>query len=146
LTHWNDRVGQVEPEKESTTMTATLEHANLTVSDPLATATWMEAVFGWHIRWQGPAKDNGFTVHVGESETYLALYRPRTAPDVAAKRSYDTVGGLNHVGVTVEDLDETERRVLAEGFATHSHADYEPGRRFYFHDRDGIEFEIVSYR
>ncbi len=31
------------------------------------------------------------------------------------------------------------------GSQTHSHADYEPGRRFYFHDEDGIEFEVVSY-
>ncbi|MEM7190453.1 MAG: VOC family protein, partial [Pseudomonadota bacterium] len=23
--------------------------------------------------------------------------------------------------------------------------DYEPGRRFYFADHDGIEFEVVSY-
>jgi catechol 2,3-dioxygenase-like lactoylglutathione lyase family enzyme len=52
---------------------------------------------------------------------------------------------LNHVGVVVEDLDATEAKVRAAGFAPHSHADYEPGRRFYFHDRDGIEFEVVSY-
>jgi glyoxylase I family protein len=23
--------------------------------------------------------------------------------------------------------------------------DYEPGRRFYYNDEDGIEFEVVSY-
>ena len=32
-----------------------------------------------------------------------------------------------------------------EGYEPFSHADYEPGRRFYFLDRDGIEFEVISY-
>ena len=27
-----------------------------------------------------------------------------------------------------------------------NHDDYEPGRRFYFFDWDGIEFEVVSYQ
>lgn len=35
-------------------MQATLEHVNLTVPDPDATAAWLCEVFGWHIRWQGP--------------------------------------------------------------------------------------------
>ncbi|MGJ8556368.1 MAG: VOC family protein, partial [Sulfitobacter geojensis] len=30
-------------------------------------------------------------------------------------------------------------------FKTSNHADYEPGRRFYFHDTDGVEFEVVQY-
>jgi len=37
------------------------------------------------------------------------------------------------------------RRVIAAGLTPFSHGDYEPGRRFYFFDWDGIEFEIVSY-
>ncbi len=44
-----------------------------------------------------------------------------------------------------DDIDAVETRVLAQGFTTHSHADYEPGRRFYFRDADGVEFEVVSY-
>ena len=59
--------------------------------------------------------------------------------------SYTTTGGLNHVGIVVDDLDTAEQRVSAAGYEPHSHADYEPGRRFYFHDDDGIEFEVVSY-
>ena len=52
---------------------------------------------------------------------------------------------LNHVGIQVEDLDAVEERVVAAGLVPFSHGDYEPGRRFYFMDWDGIEFEIVSY-
>ena len=56
-----------------------------------------------------------------------------------------TIGGMNHLGVVVSDLDATEEKVKALGLETHSHADYEPGRRFYFNDHDGTEWEVVSY-
>jgi predicted enzyme related to lactoylglutathione lyase len=52
---------------------------------------------------------------------------------------------MNHVAIVVDDLDATEKKILASGRKTHSHADYEPGRRFHFHDKNGIEFEVVSY-
>ena len=76
----------------------TLEHANITVSDPEKTAAWMQTVFGWHIRWQGPALNTGYTVHVGKDAQYLALYcpadRPKTPFDL-----HEFLGGLNHIGV-----------------------------------------------
>ncbi|WP_420801970.1 hypothetical protein [Sphingomonas cavernae] len=36
-------------------------------------------------------------------------------------------------------------KVKAAGLTPFAHADYAPGRRFYFLDHDRIEFEIVSY-
>tara|TARA_R110002072_G_scaffold217929_1_gene375654 strand:+ start:251 stop:637 length:387 start_codon:yes stop_codon:yes gene_type:complete len=127
-------------------MTGTLEHTNLTVTDPHTTASWLCDVFGWHVRWQGDAISGGHTVHVGTPGSYLALYRPEPAPAAAKEGSnYTTIGGLNHVGITVPELAVVEARVKAAGFTPHSHADYEPGKRFYFHDLDGIEFEVVSY-
>ncbi|TMV54173.1 VOC family protein, partial [Thioclava sp. BHET1] len=77
---------------------------------------------------------------------YIALYSGR--PDVRLDAQGDTarrIGGLNHVAVTVADLDAMEARVRAEGLTPFNHADYEPGRRFYFHDPDWIEYEVVSY-
>ena len=53
---------------------------------------------------------------------------------------------LNHIGIEVDDLDAAEARVIAAGLRPFSHADYEPGRRFYFLDPDGIEYaRVVSY-
>ncbi|HKR90939.1 hypothetical protein [Novosphingobium sp.] len=49
------------------------------------------------------------------------------------------------MGLLVDDLDAAERVVSAAGLQPFNHADYPPGRRFYFFDWDGIEFEIVSY-
>ncbi len=121
-----------------------LEHANITVSNPDKTAAMLSNLFGWHIRWHGAAMNGGRTVHVGGDADYLALYTPREAPDTGPE-SYGLRGGLNHVGVVVDDLDATEARVEAAGFKPHNHGNYEPGRRFYFHDGDGIEWEVVSY-
>ncbi|MEP4648900.1 MAG: VOC family protein, partial [Ilumatobacter sp.] len=67
-----------------------------------------------------------------------------TAPSDVAAAGHQ-VNGLNHVALVVEDLDEIERRVRAAGFEPFSFGDYDPGRRFYFLDPDGVEFEIVSY-
>ncbi len=38
---------------------AHLEHLNVTVKDPAATAEMLQALFGWQIRWQGAAKNYG---------------------------------------------------------------------------------------
>lgn len=124
--------------------TSSLEHVNITVSDPLATAKKLCELFDWHIRWQGPAALGGTTVHVGSDDSYLAVYSgpPATDPTVV---SHAMRGGLNHVGIVVDDLEQVEARVVAAGYRPHSHADYEPGRRFYFDDGDGVEFEVVSY-
>lgn len=123
--------------------TGTLEHVNVTVANPETTARMLIDVFGWAERWRGPAKDGGVTIHVGEAASYLAIY---TRKGVNGGRDPGGMnGGLNHVGIVVGDLEATERRVVAAGFKPHSHADYEPGRRFYFDDANGVEFEVVSY-
>ena len=50
------------------------------------------------------------------------------------------------MGVVVDDLDARGGPGESGGVrAPFSHADYEPGRRFYFRDGDGIEWEVVSY-
>ena len=124
-------------------MNARLEHVNLTVSDPDRTAALLERLFGWRIRWSGPAMAGGRTVHVGIEDQYVALY----ARNGSSGEPLDWPKGapLNHVALIVSDLDEVERRVIEAGLTPFNHGDYEPGRRFYFFDRDGIEFEIVSY-
>jgi len=124
--------------------TANLEHVNLTVSNPDLSAAALCRIFDWHIRWQGDSMNNGRTVHVGNQSSYVALYMPSRLSDGEDEHGL-TVGGLNHVAVVVDDLDQIEQRVKAQGYATFNHADYDPGRRFYFYDGDGIEFEVVQY-
>lgn len=120
-----------------------IEHVNLTVRDPDRSAQLMAELFGWQVRWQGPSLHNGRTVHVGDDRFYLAFYTLQGAdtPDETFLKGRP----FNHVGIVVDDLDETERRVEAAGLLPFSHGDYEPGRRFYFLDFDGTEFEVLSY-
>ena len=121
-----------------------IEHVNVTVSDCDRAARLMESLFGWKVRWDGPARDGGRSIHVGSDRHYVALYTGRgvtyTAEHFAKGRP------LNHIGVEVDDLDAVEQRVIGAGLTPFSHGDYEPGRRFYFLDPDGIEYEVVSYQ
>ena len=120
-----------------------IEHVNVTVRDPERAARLMIDLFDWHIRWEGPSLLGGLTIHVGDERTYLALYTHdgEATPEEAFRKGRP----LNHVGILVDDLDAIEARVIAAGLVPFSHADYAPGRRFYFLDHDGTEFEIVSY-
>ena len=64
-------------------------------------ASWT-ALFGWRVRWQGPARNGGRTIHVGSADHYIALYSglgvAYTADDFAKGQP------LNHIGVEVDDL------------------------------------------
>ena len=122
--------------------TGFIEHVNLTVSQPERSARLFQDLFGWHVRWQGPARNGGRVIHVGDDANYLAVYNQ---PGKDGNRGWEKGVPLNHVGIQVDDLDSVEQRVIAAGLVPFSHGDYEPGRRFYFMDWDGIEFEIVSY-
>ncbi len=120
--------------------TGFLEHANITVSNPDRSSALLQRLCGWHERWRGAAIDNGWTIHVGNDRDYLAIY---THGSPIGRYSKGTP--LNHIGLVVDDLDAAEQIVIAAGLEPFNHMDYEPGRRFYFFDWDGIEFEIVSY-
>ena len=112
----------------------TVEHVNITVSDPQRSAGLLRDLFGWQIRWEGPSMAGGHTIHIGTKDSYIALY---TNPEVqAADPMFNKGEPMNHIGVTVDDLDTVE---------PFNHGEYEPGRRFYFFDWNGIEWEVVSY-
>ena len=117
-----------------------LEHINITVSDIERSAALLRDLMGWHDRWRGPSQLGGETIHVGGERDYIAVYTKGAPVDRFAKGM-----PLNHVGLVVDDLDAAEAVVKAAGLEPFNHADYEPGRRFYFFDWDGIEFEMVSY-
>ncbi|MEO0544018.1 MAG: VOC family protein [Pseudomonadota bacterium] len=121
-----------------------LEHVNLTVPDAQKTAQNLIDIFGWRIRWQGPALNGGHVVHVGDEDSYVALYTPKEITGAVSINKARALH-LNHIGVVVDDLDDVEKRVINKGFRPNNHDNYEPGRRFYFDDDDGLEVEVVSY-
>ncbi|WP_066554079.1 VOC family protein [Croceicoccus bisphenolivorans] len=120
---------------------ARIEHVNITTSDAPRMADLLEKLCGWHRRWEGPALNDGHTIHFGAKNQYVALYTPK-----------EGIGGrfgkgvpLNHIGIEVDDIGKAEETVIAAGLEPFNHGDYDPGRRFYFFDWDGIEWEVVSY-
>lgn len=120
-----------------------IEHVNITVADPARSANLMRRLFDWHVRWSGPSQNGGFTIHVGTDDHYVAFHGNGAAARVS--EPFSKGRPLNHIGVEVDDLAAIEARVTAAGLRPFNHADYEPGRRFYFLDPDGIEYEVVSY-
>ncbi len=121
---------------------ARIEHINLNVSDPARAAAMAMALFGWAERWRGAAADGGLSIHVGSDSSYIAYHGN---PGAVMTTPFEKGVPFNHVGVKVDNLDAVEARVVAHGLVPFAHGDYEPGRRFYFFDPDGIEYEIVSY-
>ena len=117
-----------------------LEHTNISVTDPDRSAALLIDLLGWEERWRGESKMGGRSIHVGEKHDYIAFYTGDHVTGDFAKGN-----PLNHVAFTVDDLDAAEKVVTFYGLKPFGHDDYEPGRRFYFFDWDGIEFEVFSY-
>ena len=91
-----------------------LEHINMTVADPKKTADLFVKLFDWHIRWQGTAIYDGYTVHVGSEHAYIAFYAPQRNIAETTNYSHQKVR-LNHIGIVVEDLDMIVNRVKKWG-------------------------------
>ena len=121
-----------------------LEHTNITVSDPNAIASLLCQLFDWQVRWSGTSLDQGYTVHVGSSHSYLALYTHSNKRNRVDTNHFD-VGNLNHLGVVVENLGLIEERVKQAGLSSFGHDHYDPGRRFYLRIDEHLEVEVVCY-
>lgn len=119
-----------------------LEHVNLTVSDLQRSIDFYCRLLDLHIRWHAEPTAENQEAHIGDERTYLALFQ---APEPGhADADYDRVG-INHFGLVVDDLDTYRRRLAELQVTPHYEPNYEPGRRLYFYDPDGIEVELVEY-
>ncbi|MGI3163440.1 VOC family protein [Pseudooceanicola sp. 200-1SW] len=128
-----------------------LQHANITVDDPDATAHWLCNVFGWEVQWRGSGIEVGRTVHVGTSDSYIALFT-FGGPNAPRPARYRTRGMLNQLSVLTEEaIEAVEARVANAGFEPFNHratgqGATGAGRRFSFLDNDGIEWEVASHQ
>ncbi len=124
---------------------ASVEHANLTVSDLDATLAFLKVICpSWRIRGGGPRTDpDGRWMHVGDDYSYVAL--EATDPCQPPRKPYRSVG-FNHIGLIVSDLQATMARVRAAGLRVVAGADQPHRRNVYVYDPDGLEWELVEYQ
>ncbi len=118
------------------------EHVNLSVSDIERSIAFYGDLLGFHVRWRGQTGNGAPAAHVGDEQSYIALFqadKPGSRP-----RDYSTVG-MNHFGFVVDSLDDMKNRLARAGIKPHAEQEYDPGRRLYFFDPDGIEVELVEY-
>ena len=124
-----------------------IEHLNLSVSDLEASLAFYGELLGWGVRWRGQAQGAAGPVeaaHLGDEACYLALFQAEAAADEGPDSRYSQPG-VNHVGFVVDDLDQTLARLSKLGPKVHFQPEYDPGRRAYFFDADGIEVELIEY-
>ena len=119
-----------------------IEHVNLSVADLDRSIAFYRDLFGFTVRWKGTLTSGMAAAHVGGERFYIALFQAQTGGRI--DRDYLTVG-INHFGFVVDNLDELKARLEKLGIEPTPEADYEPGRRIYFLDPDGIEIELVQY-
>ena len=119
-----------------------IEHVNMTVSNVAASADFYRQVFGFETRWEGLTGSGLRAIHLGTDDSYLSLFEARGPGSAPA--DYGSVG-FNHLGFVVEDLDAYRGTLDRMGVAVQVPEDYDPGRRLYFFDPDGIEIELVEY-
>ena len=52
------------------------EHANVPSPNPQTTANWMQKVFDWSILREGETQDNGYSIHIWDTDSYIEIYKP----------------------------------------------------------------------
>ena len=119
---------------------ARFEHLHVDVDSLSATLAFLQAADST-LTSRGGGDDPHFGpwVHVGDASNYIAMTEVKgaTPPD-----------GLRHIGVVVEDLDGTMRRLHAAGFEpTDSSAlnNHPYRRRIYYVDPNGLPWEFIEY-
>jgi len=123
---------------------AVIEHVNLSASDPDKLAEQLCQLFNWQVRWSGASMDDGYTVHVGGSNSYLAIYKNNELVENQQK-SHSTIHNLNHIGVVVDDLKRLRQQATELNLSPFNDSDYGPCKSFYCHLMDGLELEVISY-
>jgi catechol 2,3-dioxygenase-like lactoylglutathione lyase family enzyme len=130
----------------SRTMAVRLEHANLCVRDIEGMIRFLQTAFPeFRVRGEGRGPDGARWVHVGTTETYIALNEAKTEAG-KPRTPYRGLPGVNHLGYEVDDVETLRDRLTSAGYKDSTVTNTHPHRmRVYFHDPEGNDWEFVQY-
>ena len=123
-----------------------LEHANLGVRDIEAMTRFLQtACPEFRIRGEGTSRDGTRWVHIGTSETHIALGQAKTHSG-RHWVPYTGEPGVNHLAYEVDDVESLHMRLKAAGYRESTVPNAHPHRkRVYFYDPEGHDWEFVQY-
>jgi catechol 2,3-dioxygenase-like lactoylglutathione lyase family enzyme len=126
---------------------ATLEHANITVTDlDQALRFFAAAAPNWRLRGGGEMDWFGKTIqwrHVGHDDHYIALQSGGQGP---GPHWQTHATGVKHIGLAVGDIDAAVARLQDGGFAIDHWGGETPHRRsVYFMVGADFQVELVQY-
>ena len=126
-----------------------LHHVGVVVRDLEESASWYQRHLGFERIY-----DYGFpgakVVFIGRGDLRLELFQTEGATPMAAEREQAPtnlrIGGINHLAITVDDLEQTLEDLRADGVEVVSEPRDVPnggGDRFAFiHDNEGMLIEL----
>ena len=127
-------------------MECRLEHANLGVRDIESMIRFLKTAFREsRVRGEGTSRDGTRWVHVGTSDTYIALGQAN-ADSGRRWTPYGGEPGVNHLAYEVDDVESLRARLNAAGYRESTPPNAHPHRRrVYFYDPEGNDWEFVQY-
>ncbi|NOH30638.1 VOC family protein [Vibrio mediterranei] len=129
-------------------MNGYIEHANITLVNPKKTIEFLLAALpNWHLRGQGKMEEwYGKEVewfHVGDDRSYIAV---QSGGDGRIADWNNHWTGVKHIGIVVDDLDETVERLKIAGYELDHWGGEHPHRRSAYYVEDhNMQFEFVEY-
>lgn len=127
-------------------MNVTMEHANMHVQDVDRMLAFIKCAFpSFRIRYDSGTDDSERWVHIGDDNTYLAIYRATQAKK-ERPQPYSGRPGINHIGFAVDDVESLRQRLLDGGYEETTVPNKHPARRrIYFNDPEGYDWEFIEY-
>lgn len=117
----------------------TWDHVHLRSPDPEATARWLRDVLGGEIV-RGPGR---IDVRLGGANIFIAEVRPGDGASAPPPHPHQ---GLDHIGLTVKDIDAVATEIKAKGVEfTQEPTTIRPGVRICFiRGPQGISVELLE--
>jgi catechol 2,3-dioxygenase-like lactoylglutathione lyase family enzyme len=125
--------------KEITMPIVTWDHVHLRSPDPEATAAWLHDILGGEVI-RGPGR---LDVQLGGAKVFIAPVAPGDGVNAPPVTPYQ---GLDHIGLTVKDIDAAAAEIKAKGVEfTKEPTTIRPGVRICFiRGPQGISIELLE--